>query len=81
MRSKFRVTCTMTASAAMTNVRRMQRHVGANIKARQARLNEKDQFLASHDALFHRSQAISGKPVVPFTTVGVAYWWGTIISL
>jgi len=52
VRGKFRVTCMMIGSAAMTNVRRIQRYTAAKIKAMQAILNEKDQPMTSQDSFF-----------------------------
>lgn len=52
VRGKFRVTCMILGSAAMTNVRRIQHYSAAKIKAAQAILNEKDQQVASQDSFF-----------------------------
>jgi hypothetical protein len=52
VRGKFRVTCMMIGSAAMTNVRRIQRYTAAKIKTTQAILNEKEQTVTAQDAFF-----------------------------
>jgi len=52
VRGRFRVTCLIIGSAAMTNVRRIQRYMAAKIKARQAIPNEKDRLLTFQDAFF-----------------------------
>ena len=52
VRGRFRVACLIIGSAAMTNVRRIQRHTAAKIRASQATLNEKDQPQACQDSFF-----------------------------
>jgi hypothetical protein len=52
VRGKFRMTCMIIASAAMTNVRRIQRFTAAKTKAQQAELGRQDQTKASQDSLF-----------------------------
>ena len=49
VRGRFRMTCMMIGSAAMTNVRWIQRHTAAKIKALRVILNEKDQPLTFQD--------------------------------
>lgn len=55
VRGKFRVSCMMIGSAAMTNVRRIQRYTAAKIKTMQAVLNEKSQTLTTQDSFFATS--------------------------
>jgi hypothetical protein len=52
VRGKFRVACMIIGSAAMTNVRRIQRYSVAKIKAMQTVLNEKDQSMTPQDSFF-----------------------------
>lgn len=52
VRGRFRVACMMIGSAAMTNVRRIQRYTVTKIKAGQDILNEKDQQVAAQDSFF-----------------------------
>lgn len=52
VRGKFRLTCMIIASAAMTNVRRIQRFTAAKTKAQQAELGRPDQPKASPDSFF-----------------------------
>jgi hypothetical protein len=52
VRGMFRMTCMIIGSAAMTNVRRIQRYTTAKIKAMQAIQNEKDQPATSQDSFF-----------------------------
>ncbi|MFZ5535565.1 MAG: transposase, partial [Patescibacteria group bacterium] len=52
VRGKFRMTCMIIASAAMTNVRRIQRYTTAKIKAMQTSLNQKDQPMTSQVPFF-----------------------------
>lgn len=52
VRGRFRMTCMIINSAAMTNVRRIQRHTAAKIRAAQATLNQKDKPQACQDPFF-----------------------------
>jgi hypothetical protein len=52
VRGKFRMTCMIISSAAMTNVRRIQRYTTAKIKAAQAVLNKKDQTRSPQASFF-----------------------------
>jgi hypothetical protein len=52
VRGRFRMACMMVGSAAMTNVRRIQRYIVTKIKAAQHILNEKDQQVAAQDSFF-----------------------------
>jgi hypothetical protein len=52
VRGKFRITSMIIGSAAMTNVRRIQRYAAAKIRAAQATLNKKDKSQACQDSFF-----------------------------
>jgi len=72
VRGKFRMTCMIISSAAMTNVRRIQRYSAVKIKAAQAILNEKDQPMTPQDSFFAAlGQFLAGWlcPPPPYTSV------------
>jgi len=52
VRGKFRVACMIIASAAMTNVRRIQRYTAAKIRDLQATMDEKNQPQTSQVSFF-----------------------------
>lgn len=52
VRGSFRVTCMMIGSAAVANVRRIQRFTAAKTKAQQVSISEQDQLEASRDSFF-----------------------------
>jgi hypothetical protein len=54
VRGKFRITCMIIGSAAMTNVRRIQRYAAAKIRAQRATLNEQNQPKNSFFAVIGR---------------------------
>lgn len=52
VRGRFRVACMMLGSAAMTNVRRIQRYKLAKLRTKQAMLKQEEQPQAAQDSFF-----------------------------
>jgi hypothetical protein len=67
VRGKFRVACMLLGSAAMTNVRRIQRYLAAKMSAAGAILNQTERPADPSDSFFCRFRTLPGALVMSST--------------